>query len=72
LLHVPYGFQSKRRLGIAFINFVSHEAATHFKPTWHGQRLADGSKRLQVVAAEVQGFTKSSALQGAGCSKTPQ
>jgi len=58
LLHVPYSFQRKRRLGIAFINFVSHEAATHFMATWHGQKLADGSKRLQIVAAEVQGFTQ--------------
>jgi len=26
--------------------------------TWHGQRLVDGSKRLQIHAAEVQGFTE--------------
>jgi len=58
LLHVPYGFQRKRRHGIAFINFVSHEAATHFMATWHGQRLVDGSKRLLICAAEVQGVTE--------------
>jgi len=55
-LHVPYSFQRRRRLGMAFINFVSHEAATRFMATWHGQKLADGSKRMQIVAAEIQSF----------------
>jgi len=55
-LHVPYRFERRRRLGMAFINFVSHEEATRFMATWHGQKLADGSKRMQIVAAEIQGF----------------
>jgi len=55
-LHVPYSFERRRRLGMAFINFVSHEAATRFMATWHGQKLADGSRRLQIVAAEIQGL----------------
>jgi len=58
LLHMPFNFQKQRRAGIAFVNMVSHEAAVEFAAKWHGRKLANvgGIKRLDIGAAEVQGF----------------
>jgi len=52
--------QKRSRLGFAFINMTSHEAATAFMARWHSQKLLDarGIKRLDIVVAETQGFTQ--------------
>jgi len=58
LLYVPYNMVNRSRLGFAFINMTSHEAAAEFMARWHGQKLVNerGVKRLDIIVAETQGF----------------
>jgi len=58
LLYVPYSMAKRSRLGFAFINMTSHEAAAEFMARWHGQKIVNerGVKRLDIIVADTQGF----------------
>lgn len=56
ILHLPYDHRTKRTSGVAFMNFVSHDAASSFWEQWHGQSLVEGGKGLSIAVAKIQGF----------------
>jgi len=55
--HTPYHFFNNRPLGLAYINFVTYEAAVAFQERWHGRYLSqqDTKNTLDITAANVQG-----------------
>lgn len=58
MLYLPFSFESRRNCSYAFVNFVTHAAATHFKEQWHKKYLgiAHGAKKaLDIGFAVVQG-----------------
>lgn len=58
-LYLPFSRKQRRTAGYAFINFVSHEAASFFCSQWDHKQLDEkyGAKaRLNITAAEVQGL----------------
>lgn len=58
LLYVPY--RLGHTIGLAFLNFLSHEAAVVFATQWHWRKLTPNSrsKPLDVTPAYVQGYRK--------------
>jgi len=56
IMYLPYSHRLKRTTGIAFVNFITHSAASSFKEEWQGKSLLGGSKGLSIAAAEIQGF----------------
>lgn len=58
LLFLPYNHRLKRTVGYAFVNFISHEAMLKFINKWQGMTLMPNAKakRLNIAAADVQGF----------------
>jgi len=58
LIHFPYNFKTRRRLGFCFINFVSHGFAVQFQRKWHARALPGSlaaSGTLDVEVAKLQG-----------------
>jgi len=58
LLYVPYSTIQRRWAHYAFVNCVSHEAATAFKERWQGFRMDPHmrAKGFQITASKVQGL----------------
>lgn len=57
-IHLPYNIHKQRCCGLAFVNFVTPEAALDFQARKHRTYLRHGcAKHLDVAAAEVQGLT---------------
>lgn len=58
-LYLPRSHDGPCHCGYAFINFVSEALALDFKRAWHRKNLTHAdpaAKRLNIVAASVQGF----------------
>jgi len=58
LLYLPFNHRLYRTVGYVFVNFVSHAALVDFRDKWDGIALMPdaNAKRLNMSAAEVQGF----------------
>mmetsp|Transcript_11314 Transcript_11314/g.25284 ORF Transcript_11314/g.25284 Transcript_11314/m.25284 type:complete len:224 (+) Transcript_11314:105-776(+) len=57
--YVPIVFQTGRNLGYAFVNFRTHEVASHFLSSWNGRRLndKDDSEPVVTMIAKMQGVS---------------
>lgn len=56
LMYYPYNMRWKRRIGLCFINFVSHELALEFQGNWHKQAFSDQDLPFDIVSATQQGL----------------
>jgi hypothetical protein len=59
--YMPRDFASGKNRGHAFLNFVTHEAATEFHRVWHGRptcagRPATGASGVDISVAALQGL----------------
>eukprot|EP00930_Biecheleria_cincta_P039334 TRINITY_DN2704_c0_g2_i5.p1 TRINITY_DN2704_c0_g2~~TRINITY_DN2704_c0_g2_i5.p1 ORF type:complete len:301 (-),score=43.49 TRINITY_DN2704_c0_g2_i5:223-1125(-) len=59
-LFLPYSFRESSTMGVAFINFRSHDCALSFQERWQRQFLRDHgrTKHLDVAAATYQGLVQ--------------
>eukprot|EP00930_Biecheleria_cincta_P039335 TRINITY_DN2704_c0_g2_i6.p1 TRINITY_DN2704_c0_g2~~TRINITY_DN2704_c0_g2_i6.p1 ORF type:complete len:311 (-),score=42.75 TRINITY_DN2704_c0_g2_i6:223-1155(-) len=57
---LPYSFRDSKTMGVAFVNFRSHNLALRFQERWQRQFLRDHgrTKHLDVAAATYQGLVQ--------------
>lgn len=58
---LPYSFRASKTMGVAFVNFLSHDLALSFQKKWHRCFLSEhgcANKHLDVAAAAMQGLAE--------------